>query len=82
MTSLVKQQPVPESDRFNWKDGFYNPEKMEAYKAAAERDEMERAYARSQNRQPNGKGRPARDNRGRSGKNNYGRKGVNRGGRR
>ena len=82
MTSLVKQQPVPESDRFNWKDGFYNPEKMEAYKAAAERDEMERAYARSQNRQPNGKGRPARDNRGRSGKNNYGRKGANRGGRR
>ncbi len=37
MTSLIKQQPLPEISRFNWKDGFYNPEKLEEYKAAAER---------------------------------------------
>lgn len=37
LTSLVKGQTIPETSRFNWKDGFYNPEKMEAYKAASER---------------------------------------------
>ncbi|WP_147615735.1 peptidase U32 family protein [Treponema pectinovorum] len=41
LTSLIKGQVIPETSRFNWKDGFYNPEKMEAYKAAAERN-MER----------------------------------------
>ncbi|WP_318714237.1 peptidase U32 family protein [Treponema sp.] len=29
--------------RFNWKDGFYNPEKMEAYQAANARRELEEA---------------------------------------
>ncbi|MBR6079126.1 MAG: U32 family peptidase [Treponema sp.] len=29
------------ASRFNWKDGFYNPEKMEAYKAISEKQRME-----------------------------------------
>lgn len=28
---------IPGASRFNWKDGFYNPEKIEAYQKAAER---------------------------------------------
>lgn len=36
-SSLFKKQPLPESVRFNWKDGFYSPEKIEEYKAANER---------------------------------------------
>ncbi|MBR1615015.1 MAG: U32 family peptidase, partial [Treponema sp.] len=36
-TSMVKLQPVQDASRFNWKDGFYSPEKMEAYKAMNER---------------------------------------------
>ena len=42
MTSLLKGQVIPESSRFNWKDGFYNPEKMEAYKAVQERQALEK----------------------------------------
>ena len=30
------------ASRFNWKDGFYNPEKMEAYKAISEKQKLER----------------------------------------
>ena len=37
MTSLTKAQPLPYISRFNWKDGFYSPQQMEAYKAAAQR---------------------------------------------
>ncbi len=37
ITSMVKAQVIPETSRFNWKDGFYNPEKMEAYRVASER---------------------------------------------
>ena len=32
-----KAMPLPDVSRFNWKDGFYNPEKLEEYKAANER---------------------------------------------
>ncbi|MCR5725276.1 MAG: U32 family peptidase [Treponema sp.] len=47
-TAMVKKQAVPESSRFNWKDGFYNPEKIEEYKAAAERAaEKQRAGGKS-----------------------------------
>jgi putative protease len=35
--SLYKGEVLPETSRFNWKDGFYDPEKMEAWKSAAER---------------------------------------------
>lgn len=37
MTSLIKAQPLQGVSRFNWKDGFYSPEKIEEYKAANER---------------------------------------------
>ena len=37
MTSLTKAQPLPYISRFNWKDGFYSPQQMEAYKAASQR---------------------------------------------
>lgn len=37
MRALFKGDLLPDSDRFNWKDGFYSPEKMEAYKNAVER---------------------------------------------
>ena len=52
-TSLIKAQPLPGISRFNWKDGFYNPQQMEEYKAAAERAATEAAAAKY------GKGRPA-----------------------
>ncbi|MCQ2588904.1 MAG: U32 family peptidase [Treponema sp.] len=37
MTSMTKSQVLPDVSRFNWKDGFYNPQQLEEYKAAAER---------------------------------------------
>lgn len=37
MTSMTKSQPLPDVSRFNWKDGFYNPQQLEEYKAATER---------------------------------------------
>ena len=36
---------VQDSSRFNWKDGFYNEDKMEAYKAVAEREKAEKEAA-------------------------------------
>ncbi len=41
-SSMIKRQPVPESSRFNWKNGFYSPEKMEIYKAMNEKAEAEK----------------------------------------
>ncbi len=35
--SMLKGQLLPETSRFNWKDGFYNPEKLEAYRLSNER---------------------------------------------
>jgi putative protease len=32
-TALLKQQPLPGTSRFNWKEGFYSTEKMEGYRA-------------------------------------------------
>jgi putative protease len=65
INSLVKGQIIPETSRFNWKDGFYNPEKMEAYRAASERLAAEK-LERENNR---GKGAPR--SRGRKGSENY-----------
>ena len=31
--SMSKKQVLPEVSRFNWKNGFYNPEQIEAYKS-------------------------------------------------
>lgn len=41
--SMIKKQPVPDSSRFNWKDGFYSPEKIEIYRAMNEKAEAEKA---------------------------------------
>ncbi len=35
--SLFKKQVLPDVTRFNWKDGFYNPQQIEEYKASNER---------------------------------------------
>jgi putative protease len=53
-TSMAKGQPLPDISRFNWKDGFYSPQKMEEYKAA-----NERAAARNKGNMPRTK-RPGR----------------------
>ena len=37
MTSILKNQTLPETSRFNWKNGFYSPQKIEEYKASNER---------------------------------------------
>ena len=57
MTSLIKKQPLPEVSRFNWKDGFYNPEKLEEYKAAAERAAAAKANGTAPVRKSPAKGR-------------------------
>ncbi len=36
-SSLFKKQVLQDTSRFNWKDGFYSPEKIEEYKASNER---------------------------------------------
>jgi putative protease len=51
---MAKGQPLPDISRFNWKDGFYSPQKMEEYKAA-----NERAAARNKGNMPRTK-RPGR----------------------
>ena len=67
MNSMIKKQPVPESSRFNWKNGFYSLEKMEIYKAMNEKAEAEKEAGF--NRYPaKGKGRPAGRGRGGNGK--------------
>lgn len=42
-TAMIKKQPIPECSRFNWKEGFYSPEKIEIYKAMNEKAAAERA---------------------------------------
>lgn len=42
-SALVKKTVISEASRFNWKDGFYNPEQMEAYAQANERRAEEKA---------------------------------------
>ena len=37
MKSFYKGEVLPDISRFNWKDGFYSPEKMEEYRNANER---------------------------------------------
>lgn len=48
MLNLIQNHEfITGSSRFNWKDGFYNPEKMEAYKAKAEREAKENVSSNS-----------------------------------
>ena len=37
VSAMINGQVLPETSRFNWKDGFYSPEKMEEYRSANER---------------------------------------------
>jgi len=48
--SIKSGQPLPDVSRFNWKDGFYDPEKMERFKEATAAHRNERS--------PNGKRSP------------------------
>lgn len=43
MDAITKHEPIPEASRFNWKEGFYNPEKIEAYTQKREREAKESA---------------------------------------
>ena len=73
MNIIQKHETIPGSSRFNWKDGFFNQEKMDAYQAKAEREKA--LAARGQVNSRNGRGasggkRPAgAGGRGRSRKN-------------
>lgn len=48
--SMIKRQVIPESSRFNWKAGFYSPEKIEIYKAMNEKAEAEKLAGFNKNR--------------------------------
>ena len=52
MASMAKAQALPDVSRFNWKDGFYSPEKMEEY-----RNSNERAKANGNNPRTSPKGK-------------------------
>ncbi|MDE5613843.1 MAG: U32 family peptidase [Treponemataceae bacterium] len=58
-TAMLKKLPVPETSRFNWKDGFYSPERMEEYRAS-----NERAAERAAQSARGGAGSAARQGRG------------------
>jgi len=63
LSSMTKGQPLPDVSRFNWKDGFYSPEKMEEFRnanlrRAAERNSpAARPERRSSRPEPRGKRR-------------------------
>lgn len=61
--ALLKKQILPGTSRFNWKDGFYNPEKLENYRAADER-RMEAENMKRIGRDFGGKGRGTLNGRG------------------
>ena len=58
---MLKKQAVSETSRFNWKDGFYNPEKIEIYKAM-----NEKALAEKEAANQLGRGRPSSNKRAKS----------------
>ena len=60
MRALFRGEVLPDSDRFNWKDGFYSPEKIEAYKAAAERNENAAASSSRNGSRAKGRGNGGR----------------------
>lgn len=59
--SLIKKQMLPDVSRFNWKDGFYNPERIEEFKASNEKAAAARIAMQKG-------GRPVRGNSEQSGK--------------
>nr|MCR4790063.1 U32 family peptidase [Treponemataceae bacterium] len=52
MKSFYKGETLADVSRFNWKDGFYNPETIEAYKQANERARNTRPQYSGKNRGP------------------------------
>ena len=61
LLNLIQSHGLIEgASRFNWKDGFYNPEKMEAYQAANARREMEEASGLGGKRPMGQRGKPGR----------------------
>ena len=54
-TSMSRGQPLPESSRFNWKDGFYSPQQIEEYKAANERKKQAAIPGKNQTAQSRSK---------------------------
>ena len=62
LLNLIQSHGLIEgASRFNWKDGFYNPEKMEAYQAANARREMEEASGLGGKRPMGQRGKPGRE---------------------
>ncbi|MCR4822204.1 MAG: U32 family peptidase [Treponema sp.] len=53
--AMVKKQPLPETSRFNWRDGFYSIEKIESYKAMNEKSQAEKAAGIKRGRPQRGK---------------------------
>lgn len=54
LTALIQSRKVIEgSSRFNWKDGFYNPEKIEAFKALSEKNAAEQKKTGSRSKPKN-----------------------------
>ena len=62
VSSMMKGQVISGVSRFNWKDGFYNPEKLEAYKAVQEREMLEKAENSRNAKFSGGKGRKSSRN--------------------
>lgn len=60
-TSMMKLQPIQDASRFNWKDGFYSPEKIEVYKAMNEKQAELKEQARA-GRNFGGRGKQKRPN--------------------
>ena len=60
LSIIQNRTPIKGASRFNWKDGFYNPEKMEAYRAISEKNAQN---GKNKFRSDGGKGRGKRNGR-------------------
>ncbi|MGP1587747.1 MAG: peptidase U32 family protein [Treponemataceae bacterium] len=49
MKSFYKGEPLNDVSRFNWKDGFYSPEKMEEYRKANENANRSEKFGKKRN---------------------------------
>lgn len=61
--AMMKSHPLPETSRFNWKNGFYSPELMEEYRASNERAAAARKMGINSNARPERKGNRPFNNR-------------------
>lgn len=55
VAAMHRQQVLPDTSRFNWKDGFYSPEKIEEYRSANERAAASALSDRKKTRRPHPK---------------------------